>query len=99
MRNIAIIAAALLTACAAPEAPAQTPIHGDTPGHKCRTDGTDRFIGKTRSNSIGAAIKRVSNAAVLRWAPPFTMLTMDFRADRVNVYLDKDRKVTKINCG
>ena len=46
-----------------------------------------------------AAIKRATRAAVLRWAPPGYMLTMDYREDRVTVYLGADRKITKVNCG
>lgn len=77
----------------------RAPIHGQTPGHTCRTEGTAKFIGKTGTKMMGAAIKEVTRAAVLRWAPPGTMLTMDYRADRVNVYLDARKRITKINCG
>ena len=104
MRKIFALAPALLAACstapaadAGPLQPGQ--IHGVTPGHKCQKAGTDQFIGKTGTSETGAAIKRVSKAAVLRWAPPGYMLTMDYREDRVTVYLGPDRKVTKINCG
>ena len=96
MRKAALLAPALLAACST--APA-TPIHGETPGHKCNAVGTERFIGQPGTSAAGAAIKRATRAAVLRWAPPGVMLTMDFRSDRVTVYLGPDRKVTKINCG
>jgi hypothetical protein len=56
-------------------------------------------MGQPGTRVTGAAIKRATNAAVLRWAPPGVMLTMDFREDRVTVYLGPDKKVTKINCG
>jgi hypothetical protein len=42
---------------------------------------------------------RASNAAVLRWSPPNTMLTMDYRQDRVTIWLDEANKITKIRCG
>jgi len=42
---------------------------------------------------------RATNSAVLRWAPPGYMLTMDFSASRVTVRLGPDYKVTAINCG
>jgi hypothetical protein len=58
-----------------------------------------RFIGKAGSGETGAAIKRASHAAVLRWAPPGVMLTMDYREDRVTVSLGPDKKVTEIKCG
>ena len=77
----------------------RTPVHGETPGHTCRATGTDRFIGKPATKMMGAVIKDITRAAVLRWAPPRTMLTMDFRADRVTIYFDDQKKITKINCG
>jgi hypothetical protein len=70
-----------------------------TPGHKCQTAGTDEFVGRAGNSQSGAAIKRVSKAAVLRWAPPGVMLTMDYREDRVTVWLDSAYKITKIRCG
>jgi hypothetical protein len=105
MRRIALLAPALFNACAtsSPAAnagpPQPTPIHGVTPGHKCTPQGTERFIGQSGTSQTGAAIKRVTRAAVLRWAPPGYMLTMDYREDRVTVYLGPDKKITKISCG
>jgi hypothetical protein len=97
MRKLALLVPALLAACAT--APAPTPVEGETPGHKCDAAGTEQFIGQPATTSTGAAIERATNAAVLRWAPPGAMLTMDFREDRVTVYFGPDKKVTKINCG
>ena len=97
MHRLAFVAPALLAACST--APAATPVHGVTPGHKCDAAGTARFIGQPGTGATGAAIKRTTKAAVLRWAPPGVMLTMDFREDRVTVYLGPDKRVTKINCG
>jgi hypothetical protein len=98
MRRIAVSAPALLAACAA-NSPAPVPIHGETPGHTCETTDTNQFIGQPATSEAGTAIKLATKAAVLRWAPPGAMLTMDYRADRVTVYLGPDRKVTKISCG
>ena len=96
MRKTIILVPALLAACST--APA-TPIHGFTPGHKCDLASTDQFVGKAGTSQTGSAIKRVSHAAVLRWAPPGVMLTMDYREDRVTVWLDSSRTITKIRCG
>jgi hypothetical protein len=76
-----------------------TPIHGVTPGHKCTTDGTTQFIGQQGTEATGDAVLKASNAAVLRWAPPGVMLTMDYREDRVTIWLDPSKKITKIRCG
>ncbi len=99
MRKSLLFVPAMLAACATASPPGAIPVHGVTPGHKCRTEGTNGFIGKLGTSKTGAAIKRASRAAVLRWAPPGTMLTMDYREDRVTVHLGADRKVTQVKCG
>jgi hypothetical protein len=85
----------LLGACAS----AQPMVHGVTPGHRCDASRTQAFIGQPGTSATGAAIMRATRAAVLRWAPPGYMLTMDFREDRVTVRLDAANKVTEIKCG
>ena len=97
MRKVFLLVPALLAACST--APAQTPIHGVTPGHKCEMAGTAKFIGQPGTSATGTAIMRASHAAVLRWAPPGVMLTMDYREDRVTVHLGPDRTITQIRCG
>lgn len=97
MRNIALLAPALLAACST--VAARPVVHGETPGHTCQTEGTSRFIGQAGNSDTGAAILKVSHAAVLRWAPPGYMLTMDYRADRVTVHLGSDYTITEIKCG
>ena len=98
MRKIALVAPALLMSCStAPAAPVV--VHGETPGHTCVEGAADGFIGETRSEAVGNAIQKATRAAVVRWAPPNVMLTMDYRADRVTIWLDPASKITKIRCG
>ena len=98
MRKILLIAPILLSACStAPAAPVV--VHGETPGHTCVEGAAEGYIGHARSDATGKAIKNATKAAVLRWAPPNVMLTMDYRADRVTVWLDPADKITKIRCG
>ena len=99
MRKPLLFTPALLAACATTAPPDTIPVHGVTPGHQCDPKATDGFIGRTGSKANGAAIKRATKAAVLRWAPPNTMLTMDYREDRVTVWLDESKKITKVRCG
>lgn len=103
MRSLLLFTPALLIACsAAPAQPivaGQPIVHGDTPGHTCVTDRTQSFIGKPGTAGTGAAIKHVTRAAILRWAPPGYAVSMDFRADRVTIWLDDQRNITKISCG
>jgi peptidase inhibitor I78 family protein len=106
MRKALGLSPFLLAACAAnapvadrPASLQSPPIRGETPGQACRTEGTRQFIGQAGTAETGEAILRATHAAVLRWAPPGAMLTMDYREDRVTVRLGPDRKVTQIKCG
>ena len=99
MRRSLFFVPGLLAACASTSQTGATPVHGVTPGHKCEANGTDRFIGQMRTSHTRGAIMRATRAAVLRWSPPNTMLTMDYREDRVTVWLDQANKITKIRCG
>src|SRR5690348_13387918 len=97
MRKLLMLTPALLAACST--APAQPVMHGTVPGRICNAAGTESFIGQEGTSESGAAIMRATNSAVLRWAPPGYMLTMDYSASRVTVRLDSTRKITAINCG
>ena len=96
-RKLLLIAPAMLAACST--APAEPLVHGETPGHECKADATDHFLGQAGTSETGAAILRATHAAILRWAPPGTMMTMEFRADRVTVALGPDNRISRINCG
>jgi len=97
MRKLLMLTPALVAACST--APAQPVMHGTVPGRICNAAGTESFIGQQGTSESGAAIMRATNSAVLRWAPPGYMLTMDYSASRVTVRLDSTRKITAINCG
>ncbi|WP_118857070.1 I78 family peptidase inhibitor [Sphingomonas mesophila] len=65
----------------------------------CAPNGLERFVGKTRSETLAAEIKRQSGATTLRWVPEGTMVTMDFRGERVTVHLDRANRVERVVCG
>ena len=48
---------------------------------------------------MGAAIMKDTGAQSLRWGPPESAWTMDYRPDRVNVRYDREMKITEITCG
>lgn len=95
MRKLSLPFVLLLAGCAA----AQPPLHGETPGHRCRQEGGERFVGATASSETAAAILAATGASTLRWAPPGAALTMDYRFDRVTVYLDARNRIERVSCG
>lgn len=99
IRLIAIAAATLpLAACAAGEAPAEsTP---PPPAQMtCNADAGTGFVGQTATPELGGVIVKATGARALRWGPPRSAMTMDYRQDRVNVMYDDAYKITQVTCG
>ncbi|WP_422059214.1 I78 family peptidase inhibitor [Sphingopyxis sp.] len=98
IRFFAIAAVLPLAACASSEAPAET-----TPPPPaemtCSADPAQSFVGQTATPDVGAAVVKATGARTLRWGPPRSAMTMDYRQDRVNVLYDDAYKITQISCG
>lgn len=92
--------ALLVMACAttAPDGPQYQERDGgaDSP---CDASGLQGHIGHTASARSGALLLELSGARVLRWVPPRTAVTMDYRADRLTVSYDDNMAITRISCG
>lgn len=92
MRILAV--AALLTAGCATAPAAEAGGSG-----KCDAAGAQKLIGRSKSAKVRAEALRLSGATALRWIAPGTMVTMDYREDRVNLRVDAAGKVVKVDCG
>ncbi|MDK2760168.1 MAG: hypothetical protein KYX64_02270 [Sphingopyxis sp.] len=106
-RLLAIAAALPLAACAqdAPPvestpapAPASPPATSDKE-MTCKADAAQSYVGQTASPALGGAILKAAGARTLRWVPPRSAVTQDYRIDRVNVMYDDAYKIAQINCG
>ncbi|MEE1876630.1 I78 family peptidase inhibitor [Altererythrobacter litoralis] len=75
-----------------------TPGAGSSAGI-CNAEAAQGHVGHDASAAMGAAILRDSGAGTLRWGPPNSAWTMDYREDRVNVRYDQAMKITEITCG
>ena len=96
MKTLGLLAITLAIGAAAP--PGTYPVHGDT-GHHCHTAKAKTLIGRARSPAVERQALRLSGAGIVRWIPPGTMVTMDYRPDRLNLRLDGRARIRKINCG
>lgn len=65
----------------------------------CKADAVQAHVGQIATPELGARIAREAGARSLRWAPPRSAMTMDYRTDRVNVFYDDGFKITQITCG
>lgn len=94
MIRFAVLGCALLAGCAT--VPAES---GNGGGKMCVNDELAAFVGRTVSAELGAELLKTSGAKTLRWGPPDSAMTMDFRPDRLTVSYDRDNKVTSASCG
>ncbi len=97
MRAIVLVTAyAALSACAA------TPPPGDEPPPRhpgeCKAEAAQHLVGSKATGETGAELMRLTHSATLRWVPPRTAVTMDFRADRLTVSYDDEMVITRISC-
>ena len=66
---------------------------------KCNAEPAQRFVGEKADVAHGLTIQQVTGSAILRWAPPRSALTMDFREERVTIAYDDAMNITMITCG
>jgi hypothetical protein len=94
--RIAIAATgALAASCATAE---QIPVRGETPGRTCNDAHIQQFAGRQATSELGAQMLAVSGAGTLRWVPHGTVITMEYRADRLTVFLDPSNRVERLSC-
>ena len=65
----------------------------------CDASELQSHIGHKATAKSGAVLLELSGARVLRWVPPRTAVTMDYRVDRLTVSYDDDMVITRISCG
>lgn len=85
-----------LSACST--VPAGSPATDDPPAI-CRNEGLAAFAGQAATQELGARMMEATGARNLRWVAHGMMVTMDFRGDRLTVYLDAANRVERASCG
>ncbi|HET6536592.1 MAG TPA: I78 family peptidase inhibitor [Sphingopyxis sp.] len=96
---IALMMAMPLAACTATGATDQTPAGPATMESSCSADAVQSMIGQKVSGAVGEQILKATGASTLRWGPPRSAMTMDYRTDRVTVSYDDAMIITGISCG
>lgn len=97
MHKLALFAPLALLACATTAA--EPPVGDRSSGMACHGDNLAQFTGRPASQELGAEMLRVSGAAKLRWVAKGMMVTMEYREDRLTVWLTEDNRVERANCG
>ena len=94
------LAAAATATAACTTIPASDPVTQPEPvADQCDAGSAQSFVGRKADTATGTAIRDASGARILRWGPPNSAWTMDYRMDRVNVRYDEGMVITEITCG
>ena len=103
MKYVLLFIALGLAGCAAPaqEAPyTTTPVaEKDAGGFECNAEAAQYAVGQKASAELATQLMQKTGSQTLRWMPPRTAATMDFRADRLNIAYDDAMIITRISCG
>ena len=91
-----ILLAALALAGCVPR-PQSTPPPAETGA--CNAAPAQGLVGRQSSPALAEEARRLSGARVWRWLRPGQIVTMEYRADRLNLHLDAGEKVERIVCG
>lgn len=93
MRKLVVLVPLVAAACST------VPTAGSTLAGSCSNEGLSAFAGQDATANIGAEIMRKSGAHVLRWVPKGSVVTMEFSADRMTIYLDANNEIERVSCG
>ena len=95
---LSVMGASLLSACTTVPADMDAPAVQPT-GEECDASAVQGAIGQTAAANMGARLLDQTGATTLRWVPPRTAVTMDFRPDRLTVVYDDNMVIERITCG
>ncbi|TCQ08251.1 MULTISPECIES: I78 family peptidase inhibitor [Sphingomonas] len=97
MRFVLVAALLASAACTPVEMRGETPAAARVAA-ACNADSLGDLVGKRASDARADVMQKRSGARTLRWIAPNTAVTMDFRADRLNVYVDAKGRIERFTC-
>lgn len=103
MRSLGALIFLPLAACtsnppSAPPTSNQRAAAAPSAADPCLPATLDRYNGELANSDLGARMLAVTHKRALRWVSPGMMVTMDFREDRLTVYLDAANRVERASC-
>ena len=93
MRSLSLLFLAPLAAACTSMAPPMA-----LPGDACSPASLARYTGLAANGSLAARMQRETGKTAIRWVQPGMAVTMEYREDRLTVYLDAAGRVERANC-
>lgn len=86
-------------ACAMTPPPKPADPQAAMAAYTCDASAAQGMIGMAATADTGNRIQAATGSSRFRWLAPNSVMTMDYRKERVNVYYDDKMVITKITCG
>jgi hypothetical protein len=68
-------------------------------GRICDANQAQALVGRPGTREIAVEAQRLSGAGAVRWLQPGQLVTMEYRADRLNIEVDAQNRIVAIRCG
>ncbi len=94
-----IITAIAISGCSTFKPAAKTPEQIAKADYVCDAKELQVLIGEQANDNTGKLALKKSYAKTLRWIPPNSAVTMDFRQDRLNISYDEEMQIQRVSCG
>ncbi len=66
---------------------------------RCDASGADFTLGKPASVELLEQARKASGSQMARILTPHDVVTLEYRSERLNLNVDEQGKVTRVNCG
>jgi len=66
---------------------------------RCEASGADFAIGKPGSPDLLEQARKASGSQMARILKPHDVVTLEYRSERLNLNVDEQGVVTRVNCG
>lgn len=66
---------------------------------RCQASGADFAVGKLGSAELLEQARKASGSQMARILKPHDVVTLEYRSERLNLNVDEQGRVTRVNCG
>lgn len=89
-----------LAACATPPAEDPAPTApGEPIADSCKAEAAQSTVGKPATTDVVEQARKAAGADVARTLKPGQMVTMEYRAGRLNIDVDEKNVIVAVRCG